>query len=467
MSSIRFGVLACVALSVLGAISVQIPAAGQGGPVGGSGSEFYLNDAFTGSANVVFSYGESGDVVFFGDWDGDGVDTPLISRGNVFYVRNTNTSGVADFTFSYGDPGDDVLSGDWDGDGVDTLAVRRGATYFVKNSMSTGVADVVITYGEPWDSVLVGDWNGDGVDTLAVRRETTFFVKDSISTGVADYTFVYGNPGDIVLVGDWDGDGADTLAVRRVITYYLRNSATSGVADVVFAYGNPTDTAFAGDWNADRADTIGIRRPPPTQTVDCRVLSCVALTFDDGPSTNTSRLLDILQATGARATFFLLGERVSMYPAVVGRMAALGMEVGNHSWNHPDLTTLASSSIFTQLFQTSDVIESVTGDRPGVFRPPYGAHNSTVDTIAGQQGMAVILWSVDTLDWKYPDAARVRSVAGSAPAGAIVLMHDTHSTTVDAVPGIISDLRARGITPVSVSELLGWPVPGQVYTRQP
>lgn len=240
---------------------VQPPALGQGLPVGGTGSDFFLNDQFTGSANVVFSYGNPLDVVHFGDWDGDGVDSPMIRRGTTFYVRNSNSSGIADFTFSYGDPGDVVLVGDWNGDGVDTLAVRRGATYYLRNSMSTGVADMVFSYGEPGDVVLVGDWNGDEVDTLAVRRETTFFVKDSISTGVGDYTFVYGNPGDLVLVGDWDGDSEDTLAVRRGITYYLRNSTTSGVADVVFAYGNLSDTAFAGDWNADELDTIGVRRP--------------------------------------------------------------------------------------------------------------------------------------------------------------------------------------------------------------
>jgi len=259
-------VVTVIGLVIAGVGVFPAAVAAQGDHVGGGGDRYYLNDVFTGSANVVFSYGNPGDVVFFGDWDGDGVDSPLVRRGSVFFVRNSNSSGMADFTFSYGDPGDVVLTGDWDGDGVDTLAVRRGASYFVKNSVSSGVADVVISYGEPWDSVVVGDWDGDGVDTLAVRRETTFFVKDSISTGVADYTFVYGNPGDLVLVGDWDGSGSDTLAVRRGITYYLRNSTTSGVADVVFSYGNPTDTAFTGDWNGDHADTIGIRRPPDHPT---------------------------------------------------------------------------------------------------------------------------------------------------------------------------------------------------------
>ena len=102
------------------------------------------------------------------------------------------------------------------------------------------------------------------------------------------------------------------------------------------------------------------------------------------------------------------------------------------------------------------------------MRPPYGARNATTDSISGQLGLAVILWSIDTLDWRYLDTARLRSVvAANATPGAIVLMHDIHATTVDAVPGIISDLRSRGYTLVTVSELIGSPAPGVVYSRQP
>ena len=148
-------------------------------------------------------------------------------------------------------------------------------------------------------------------------------------------------------------------------------------------------------------------------------------------------------------------------------MDSLGLEIANHSWDHPDLTTLTTSQITAQLANTSTRIQQVTGDRPTLMRPPYGAHNSTTDYLAGQQGLAVILWSLDTLDWKYPDAARIRSVvADGATVGTIILMHDTHSTTVDAVPGIIADLRARGYTLVTVTELLGSPQPGRVYTRR-
>jgi len=104
-------------------------ASAQGDPVGGSGATYYLNDSFTGSANIVFSYGDASDTIYFGDWDGNSSDTPMIQRGNSFHVRNSNSSGPADYTFNYGNPGDVVLTGDWDGDGIDTLTVRRGGTF--------------------------------------------------------------------------------------------------------------------------------------------------------------------------------------------------------------------------------------------------------------------------------------------------------------------------------------------------
>ncbi|MBB3084797.1 hypothetical protein [Geodermatophilus sabuli] len=247
-----------------GPVSAPPGTGGTGGTggIGGTGSTYFLNDRFTGVANRVFHYGGPADDVLVGDWNGDGVDTLTVRRGNTFHVREQNTSGAADHVFAYGDPGDAVLVGDWDGDGRDTLAVRRGNRYFVTNSVRTGAADVVITYGDPGDVVLVGDWDGDGADSLTVRRGAYYHVKNGLSTGVADSTFGYGEPQDTVLVGRWGaGQRGDTLAVRRGAVYHLRFSLTSGVADLQAAYGDPADTAFSGDWDADGVDTLGVRRP--------------------------------------------------------------------------------------------------------------------------------------------------------------------------------------------------------------
>ncbi|MDR1808546.1 MAG: C39 family peptidase [Propionibacteriaceae bacterium] len=245
-----------------------LPAQAQGVPVGGVGQTFYLNDQFTGAANVTFEYGTATDTVYFGDWNGDGVDTPMIRRGNEYLVRNSNTSGGADLVFNYGNSDDVVLVGDWDGDGIDTVMVRRGNAYYVNNSNATGTADVVFRYGNSDDVVLVGDWDGDGIDTLTVRRGGAYHVSNSNATGTADHVFWYGNWDDTVLVGDWNGDGVDTLGVVRGNHFFLRNSTTTGVSDIDFYYGNATDRPFAGDFNGDGRDTIGVRRPPANQTFD-------------------------------------------------------------------------------------------------------------------------------------------------------------------------------------------------------
>jgi len=288
----------------------------------------------------------------------------------------------------------------------------------------------------------------------------------------------------VVTANGWalDADTTGPIIVQMYVDWSANTMAWADLPrpDVEAVFGLGSNHGFTLSLPVDpgvhTVCVYAINTGPGTTTVlgcrtvvvgtDCSVQKCVALTFDDGPGPYTSRLLDILQSTGTRATFFLVGERISGYPSVVRRMGDLGMEVSNHSWNHADLTTLTTSQIAAQLSQTSAAIESVTGRRPTLMRPPYGARNTTVDAVAGQQGLAVILWSLDTLDWKYPDPARIRSVvATGAVDGTIVLMHDIHSTTVDAVPGIIADLRARGFTLVTVTELLGSPRPGVVYSH--
>jgi hypothetical protein len=249
--------------------AARVRVEGRGGPaapaapadgVGGRGSLYYFNDEFSGLANTVFRFGDDGDTVYVGDWDGNGTDTLAVRRGNVYFLRNSNSSGPADLSITYGDAGDTVLIGDWDGNGTDTLAVRRGNTFFVKNDTSSGVADTVFTYGDPGDAVLVGDWDGDGDDTLAVRRGATYYVKNDVSTGVADRVLVYGEPTDTVLVGHWARGGGTTLAVRRGNVYFLKYSLTGGIADVTFGYGDATDTALVGDWDGNGVDGLGVRR---------------------------------------------------------------------------------------------------------------------------------------------------------------------------------------------------------------
>lgn len=231
------------------------------GGVGGKGNQYFLNDAFSPYANIVFKYGNRDGRIYVGDWDGDGKDSLAYRIGNTFYIRNSNSSGGAHQVFNYGRANDRVYVGDWNGDGKDTFAVRRGKTYHVKNSLSGGDADHVIHYGRQGDDILVGDWDGDGKDTFAVRRGSVYHVKNSIAGGNADKVVNYGRKNDDVYVGNWNGKGGDSFAVRRGNTYYIANAIRGGDADRVLNYGRTNDTTLVGDWNGDGKDTLGVRRP--------------------------------------------------------------------------------------------------------------------------------------------------------------------------------------------------------------
>ncbi len=178
----------------------------------------------------------------------------------------------------------------------------------------------------------------------------------------------------------------------------------------------------------------------------------VALTFDDGPSSYTPAVLDVLRKMKVKATFFMLGIQVNGDPAMARRVLAAGHEIGNHSNAH---ALLPSSS---DIRYTSNLIRSRTGFRPCLFRPPYGAINSSVISGAKSAGMKTVLWDVDTQDWRTPGTGSIAASIRSAGAGSIVLMHDGggyRGQTVAALSGAIRSLRHRGYRFSTVSRLLG------------
>ena len=181
----------------------------------------------------------------------------------------------------------------------------------------------------------------------------------------------------------------------------------------------------------------------------------LALTFDDGPSAHTERLLDAFAAHGGKGTFYVVGNMVDNRPNALRRMAAEGHEIGGHSWNHRQLTKLSREDLTDQIMSTRAKIYEVAGVDSTTMRPPYGSYNDLVKEITGQLGIAMINWSVDTLDWKYKDADTVyKAVMDQAKNGAIILCHDLHKTTVDAMERAIPALIAEGYQLVTVSELL-------------
>ena len=201
--------------------------------------------------------------------------------------------------------------------------------------------------------------------------------------------------------------------------------------------------------------------PAPAPTTGNKV---IALTFDDGPGPYTAHLLDVLDQYGAKATFFLIGSKVSSQANVVRSIHARGHQLGNHSWSHPELPKLPVDQIAGEIDRTNNAIKQATGVTPAILRPPYGAVNGVVLEQLRLRGMSSILWSVDTRDWadRNSDIVCSRAVAGARP-GAIILMHDIHQTSVGAVPCILSALKQQGYSFVTVQGLLGNMAPGAGY----
>ena len=178
----------------------------------------------------------------------------------------------------------------------------------------------------------------------------------------------------------------------------------------------------------------------------------VAVTYDDGPAKYTDSILDCLEKYHARATFFVQGKSVSKYASSVKRAVELGCEIGNHTNSHANLTKLSSDGIASEISATNKAVYNAAGVYPKLFRPPYGAYNSSVLSAAG---MPAIMWSVDTLDWKTRNADKtLASVQSSTKDGSIILMHDIHAPTAEAAERVIKYLLKQGYQLVTVSELL-------------
>lgn len=209
------------------------------------------------------------------------------------------------------------------------------------------------------------------------------------------------------------------------------------------------------------ANTVNAAQPIAPKVTFSRVLvdgPYIAMTFDDGPSgANTPRLLDLAAKKHIKLTFFLIGQNAARYPQLVQRELAEGHQVGNHSYTHPDLAKMSDDAVRAEIQKTQDAIINASGYKPIVMRPPYGALTARQRLwVANDFGFKIILWDVDPLDWKGPPTAEViaqRIIAGTRP-GSIILSHDIHPHTVDAMPEVFDTLLAKGYKFVTVSELL-------------
>jgi len=183
----------------------------------------------------------------------------------------------------------------------------------------------------------------------------------------------------------------------------------------------------------------------------------VAMTFDDGPHPqNTPKLLDILRERNIKATFYVIGRNVDLYPAITRRIVAEGHEIGNHTYTHGNMTKMSDAKVREELNKCRDAIARAAGVKPRTLRPPYGALLQTQRSwIHSEFGYPTVMWAVDPRDWQRPGPSVVTSrILSATTPGAIVLAHDLHAPTVTAMPATLDGLLKKGYKFVTVSQLL-------------
>ncbi len=240
---------------------------------------------------------------------------------------------------------------------------------------------------------------------------------------------------------------------RRLVSARVNTIILAAIVGTLFVVTQP------GQYQPSRAkvyasslETVALSMVVPPKPIDCVVEACIALTFDDGPEpTTTPRILDALESEGAKATFFVVGNEVPGREAILRREAALGSEIGNHSWSHPKFTKLSADQMQEQLSKTDDVIINAGMPAPHLFRPPYGMVNEQMLKTINRP---MILWNVDPKDWSEQDPVKLAQVVSEqARRGAIIILHDSKPTTADAAKLFIHELKTR-FHLVTVSELL-------------
>jgi len=191
----------------------------------------------------------------------------------------------------------------------------------------------------------------------------------------------------------------------------------------------------------------------------------VVLTFDDGPAPLfTGKILDILAERRIAATFFLCGQNVERHPEIARRIVREGHTIGNHTYSHPFLCPRSRKFMAGEIDRAQEAIERVTGVRPTLFRPPYGARWFGLMPVLRQRGLKMVMWSVMGFDWKYKTQAIIRATTRRLHPGAVILLHDGHeqppaggidqSSTVEALPAIIDAATRIGLSFVPIEKIM-------------
>ena len=219
-------------------------------------------------------------------------------------------------------------------------------------------------------------------------------------------------------------------------------------------YGQNKELIRLANKNIPSDAPLDIKEPAAQPKVDPNK-KMIAITLDDGPhKSNTLRTVELFEKYDGRATFLMLGKNVKQYPEIVKTVYEQGFEIGSHSWDHPDLRKLDANGIEKQIADTQNEIFKITGYEPEIIRPPYGAVNETAKQVIANNGMKIALWNVDTEDWKVKNAQKIKeTIVNKAFDGAVILIHDIHTFTIDGLEMALEELSRNGYQFVTLETL--------------
>lgn len=269
-----------------------------------------------------------------------------------------------------------------------------------------------------------------------------FFSNEAIDNYISTY-LKSGLEEEKEVIIDYDYIDIDNLYYLTFYKHIIESNIVESTKDNFII--NPTENKI------EKVQNISYEFNPIKSKIIDTSQKLIALTFDDGPNYNSNKVLDILNKYNINATFFVLGSRIKGNEDILKRVYQSGSEIGNHTYNHLLLTKYKEDKIKEEIENTSNQIYNVIGTYPILLRPSYGSFNKKIKKLSNYP---IIIWDIDTLDWKYHNSKRIANrILTKVKDGDIILMHDIYSATANALNIIIPELQKRGYTFVTVSEL--------------
>ncbi|NUU19429.1 polysaccharide deacetylase family protein [Cellulomonas humilata] len=308
---------------------------------------------------------------------------------------------------------------------------------------SSGNSNITVSEGSGGGGTTTPPPSTGGCSITATRGEEwsdRFNVSYTVS-GASSWTATLNLTGSQSVQNSWNAS-----VNGRTVT--STGSNTFGVT--IMKNGNSTTPSATCGTSSGGGTTT-----PPPATSSCSA-GYVGLTFDDGPNTGTTnQLISTLRNAGATATVFPTGSNAQSNASLMQAYKNAGLQIGNHSWDHPHLVNLSQSDIQSQLSRTQTAIQQTAGVTPTLFRPPYGETNQTLKNVESSLGLREIIWDVDSNDWNNASADAIRQAAARLTNGQIILMHDWPAATQQALPNILNDLKSRNLCTGHISSSTG------------